>query len=137
MKSRAHLIKNVTPTGTKTGKEIVQSNNPDKMNSFTIKSEMNCQTIIKFNTPDLKHINGIIETNQKCEKRKHKMLNKQSSTNSNVRIRRIQNIDKNKSCMRLNIELNGVKVKAVLDTGSPVSIISTKHAHCKLRQFQR
>ena len=49
------------------------------------------------------------------------MLNKQSTMNSSVRIRRIQNIAKDKSCIRLNIELNGV-------TGSPVTIISTKDA---------
>ena len=39
------------------------------------------------------------------------------------RIQSIQNIAKDKKCIRLNIELNKVKVKAVLDTGSPISII--------------
>ena len=47
--------------------------------------------------------------------------------NSSVCVRRIQNIAKDKSCIRLHIELNNDKVKAVLDTGSPVSIISPKH----------
>ena len=39
------------------------------------------------------------------------------------RIQSIQNIAKDKKCIRLNIERNKVKVKAVLDTGSPISII--------------
>ena len=47
--------------------------------------------------------------------------------NNSVCVGRIQNIVKDKSCIRLHVELNGVKVKAVLDTGSPVSIISAKH----------
>ena len=46
---------------------------------------------------------------------------------NSVCVRRIQNIVKDKNCIRLNIQLNGVKVKAVLDTGSHVSIISAKH----------
>ena len=44
---------------------------------------------------------------------------------------RIQSIVKDKICIRLNIELSGFKVKAVLDTGSPISIISMKHAQRK------
>ena len=55
------------------------------------------------------------------------MFNKQHNANGKECIRRKQNIAKDKSCIRLNIELNGFKVKAVLDTGSPVSIISIKH----------
>ena len=39
------------------------------------------------------------------------------------RIQNIQNAATNKGCIRLNIKLNEVKVKAVLDTGSPISII--------------
>ena len=39
------------------------------------------------------------------------------------RIQNIQNAATNKDCIRLNIKLNEVKVKAVLDTGSPISII--------------
>ena len=35
------------------------------------------------------------------------------------RIQRIQNVAANKSCIKLKIELNKVKFKAVLDTGSP------------------
>ena len=41
-------------------------------------------------------------------------------------VNRIQNIQSSvtsKGCIRLNIKLNEVMVKAVLDTGSPISII--------------
>ena len=83
---------NATPTGTKTGKEIVQSNKADKINALTISREVNCHASVKFNTPDLEQINGIIETNQKCEQLTHITLNQQSSMNISVRIRRMQNI---------------------------------------------
>ena len=36
------------------------------------------------------------------------------------RIQSIQNVATNRRCIELNLELNKVKVKAVLDTGSPV-----------------
>ena len=42
---------------------------------------------------------------------------------NSILIQSIQNNAKDKKCIRLNIELNKVKVKAVLDTGSPISII--------------
>ena len=56
------------------------------------------------------------------------MSNNQSTAHGNNCIRRIQNMANDKSCIRLNIELHGFKVKAVLDTGSPISIISMEHA---------
>ena len=36
---------------------------------------------------------------------------------------RVQNIIKDRSCIRLHIIINSVKVTAILDTGSPISII--------------
>ena len=49
-----------------------------------------------------------------------------NSIENNARINRVQDIVQDKSCIRLYVILNGVKVKAILDTGSPISIISAK-----------
>ena len=65
------------------------------------------------------------------------MFNNQCSTRGSGSIKRIENIAMDKSCVRLNIALNGFKVKAVLDIGIPVSILSMKQAQkINLRNFQ-
>ena len=65
LRSRKHFIINATPTGTETGREIVQNNKLEKTSSLEINKTVNYKT--EFNTPILTHINGVIETNQKCE----------------------------------------------------------------------
>ena len=120
-----HLITNATSTGKETGGEILQFIKPFKINSLKRNKAMNNKTTL--NAPVLKHINQVIETNQMFEQNTHTASNERSSMNSSVCVRKIQNIAKDKSCIRLHVELNGAKVKAVLDTGSPVCIISAKH----------
>ena len=49
-------------------------------------------------------------------------------TDTRNEIRRIQNIDKDKNCIRLNIELNCLKVEAVLDKCASISIFQETDA---------
>ena len=48
----------------------------------------------------------------------------QTDFDSGHEIIRIQNIPKEKNCIRLDVKLNGFKVKAVLDNGSPITKFS-------------
>ena len=123
LESQMHPVIETITTGKETGGEIVQY---IKLNKITSLEENKTNNSVASNKPASKYTNRKIERNQTCEQNIYRIPHEKNYANNNTCIRRIQNIVKDRSCIRLHIILNGVRVKAILDTGSPISIISVK-----------
>ena len=112
-KEKIQHIKLDTIAGTNTGEEYIQHIKADIIAGINTGRE-----IIQHKEPDrVKSLDGNILTNEiTLRGQAVKGTREQNITNSienNARINRVQDIVHDKSCIRLYLTMNGVKVKAV------------------------
>ena len=114
-----------TTTGTNTGEEYIQH------------IKINSTASINTGPEIVQHIEPDRIQSQQGNTLAHELMFRGQAVNgtreqnpmnniNNARINRVQDIVQKKSCIKLILTMNGVKVKAVLDTGSPISIMSTR-----------
>ena len=107
--------------GKEANRESVQHIEPDKFKTHQINTHTNQLAGEETNRELVRHIkpDESQHNSNELNLRGHAINNTREQT-----INSMQNKTRNAKCIRLILTMNGVKVTAVLDTGSPISIMS-------------